>query len=189
MAVARREEPGRDAVGLLLCRVVPAHLVAELGAGHAVLKLGLPQHRRDHAVLVEQDVLVEAGVGDADDLGLAVLLVAAADRDLADWARLERVERVVAVVVAGRVRGREVRDPPRVEYRVQPRAVLVRDGDGARHRDDEWHPHADRLVEDLEDPPHVAGSEDRQAVEEEVLRVLGVGHGLDRDRGAHEVTV
>ena len=82
------EQPGRDAVPLLLRGVECAQPVAQLGAGHLLLELGAAQAGGQEAVLVEQHVLVEGHVGDADGPLVAQRAVVAEDRHLVDRVRL-----------------------------------------------------------------------------------------------------
>lgn len=122
--MAEREQALRDAVLFLLRGVARAEEVSELRAGHAALELGLAKTRRDELVLFEQHVLGEADVRDADRLLVAQSTVVAEDRDLGERVLLRVVQRAVAVVVADGVGRRDVREPARVQQRVQPRVVL-----------------------------------------------------------------
>jgi hypothetical protein len=148
--MAERRAVLADAVLRFLRRIAQPEQVPELRSGHAALELGLCEHGADEAVLIEQHVLVEADVGDAERALVAQLTVVAEDRDLVERMFRGHVEAPVPVVVAHRVRRAHEHEPTRVEQRIEPREVLSRHRhrarDGDRHRDSL----PDRFVE--EDP-------------------------------------
>ena len=122
--MAGGEQSGLHAVLLLLRRVERAQPVAQLGAGHLLLELGTRQHGGEETVLIEQHVLVERHVRDADGALVAQRAVVAADRDLVDRIACVRVQAAMAVVITDRVGGAEVGDPAGFEQRDQPRLML-----------------------------------------------------------------
>jgi len=61
-----REQPRFDAASLFLPPIDTAQAVAQLGAGHLVLEVGMGEHSRQELVLVKQNVFIEGHVGDAD---------------------------------------------------------------------------------------------------------------------------
>ena len=69
--MARREQARGHAVAPLLRGVIGAQPVAQFGAGHLLLKLGTRQAGGQETVLIEQHVLVERHVGDANGAFLA----------------------------------------------------------------------------------------------------------------------
>ncbi len=175
--MAQREQAFADAVLRFLRGIERAEQVTELDAGHPALELGAQQARGDERVLIEQDLLVEPDVGDADRLLVAERAVVAEDRHLAERMLFRGVERAVTVVVADRVGRREQREPTGVEERIEPRPVLPRNRDRPRDGDRHRQALADGLVEKGPQPPQVRAAERRQAVLEDLVEVLEVGDG------------
>ena len=92
LAVAQREQPLGHPVRLILRGVVAPQSPAHLGARHAGLELLLRETRGDEVVLSEQEVLVEADVGDPDRPLVAQGAVVAEDRHLVERMLLGVVE-------------------------------------------------------------------------------------------------
>jgi hypothetical protein len=184
LAPAQREQPFGHAVRALLRSVTLAEEIAEFGAGHLALELGLAQAGGHEPVLLEQHVLVEADVGHADRALLAQRAVVAEDRHLVERMLARTVQRAVAVVVAHRVGGRHEHEPTRVEQRSEPGVVLSRHRDGAGDRDCHRQALADRLVEQHPQAPQVRAAERGQAVLEHLVELGDLGHGLVHELGA-----
>ncbi len=77
--MAGREQPVLDAVRPLLLREKLAQPVPQFRARHLALKLRPPQHRGQKPVLIQQHVLVERHIGDANGAFVAQRAVVAPD--------------------------------------------------------------------------------------------------------------
>ncbi len=185
-ALAQREQAFARLVLLFLRRIAPTEQPAHLGAGHLALELRFLEYRRDVLVLTEQHFFVEADVRDADRALVTQCCIGARDRHGMERMFLRVVEGAVPVVVADGVGRRHVREPTRVEQRVQPRVVLTRRRDrprrGQRHRQTL----PDRFVEQRPQPSHVTAAEARQAALEQLVELVDFRDGLVNElaRGA-----
>ena len=75
----------------------------------------------------------------------------------------------MAVVIADRIGGAEIRDPSGFEQRNQPSLMLPGDGDGARNRESEGAAATDGGVENRVNPPQKRAAERRKAVREDFV--------------------
>ena len=128
IGIARRwqvdSRPAATRFSAFLLGVEGAQAIAQLGAGHAALEFGTQQHRGQELVLIEQHVLVERHVGDANGVLVAQRAVVAPDGDFEHRIAMG-VEAAMAVVIADRIGGRQIRDPSGFEQRDQPGLMLA----------------------------------------------------------------
>src|SRR6185503_15325870 len=127
----------------LLRGVIFSEQVAHLGAGHFVLELRTGEHRAYEAILVEEHALVECHIGDANRAFFAKGGIVAMDRNLMNRSGLMIVQTAMAVVIADRVRGAEVRYPSGFEQGDQPGVMLAGNRDWTRDRQGHRTTHSD----------------------------------------------
>jgi hypothetical protein len=162
-----------------LCGVIPAQQVAQLRAGHFALEFGPRQHRRKEAVLVQQHAFVEGHVGDADGALVAQCAIVGKDGDLMNGAGFIGVQAAVAVVIADRVGGAEIRDPTGFEQRDEPGLMLSRDRDGSGHRQRQRASHSDGVVQNPINAAQVCATEGRQTMGEKLIQGGAFVHPAD----------
>ena len=112
---------------------VLAEPVVELGRRHALLELGSLHDGREELVGLEQRLLPEAEVVDANDAGDAILDVAGVRVDLAHAV----ADDAVGVVVEVRARGRDAVDDAALDERDDAALVQARRGHRAREREED----------------------------------------------------
>lgn len=182
-AVAGGEEAGGDAVAGFQFMKKLAQKEAHFGAGHFALEFGALEDGGKEAVLVEEDVLVEGHVGDADGAFVAEGGVVAEDGDFVDGVGVAG-EGAMAVVVAHGVGAGEVGDPAGFEEGDEPGLVLTGDGDGSGEGEGEGDAGADGGIEDGVDAAEVGAAEGGKAVAEEFVEGLDVVDAAGADGGA-----
>lgn len=167
-AVTSAEQAWGDAGFLFLFRVKPPEEKTQLGAGHFFLKFGSQQARGQKAVLVEEDLLVEGHVGDADGALVAKRAVVAEDGDLEDGIAV-RKQSAVSVVVTNSVGGGQVGDPAGFQKGQEPSLVLTGNGDGTGNGEGEGTTSRNGCVEKGVDPAQIRTAERRETVQKNVL--------------------
>src|SRR6185437_9282106 len=118
------QQPFTYAVFALLLPIISPQPVTHFGSCHLLLKFGLTQARAQKTILIQQNILVESNIGDADDLFVPELGVVAMDRDFVKRIVPMSIEAPVAVVITNGVCGTEICDPARLEQRNQPGQML-----------------------------------------------------------------
>ena len=137
------------------------------------LELGTQQHRGQESVLIEQHVLVERHVGDANGALIAQRAVVAPDGNFEDRTVAMRVQAAVAVVIAHRVGGRKIRDPARLRAAGSATPDAGRDtvtGPGDRQRQRAALP--DGVVENRVNAAQERSAERGKAVREQLAERL-----------------
>jgi hypothetical protein len=135
-----------------------ADQVAQLGSRHRLLELGAQQAGGQEAVLLEEDVLVEGHVGDADRLLVAERAVISEDRDLVHRIAVS-VQAAMAIVITDGVGGREIGHPTCLQQWIEPGLVLSGNSDRASDGQSQGHSGAHGLIEDLVEATQVRAAE------------------------------
>ncbi len=143
-------------------------LEPQLRAGHRALEFGTQERGGQEAILIQQHVLVERHVGDANGALITQRAVVAPDRNFENGiAMLGKT--AMAVVITDRVGGTQVGDPAGFQQRQQPRLMLAGDGDGTRDRERQRAAHADRRIENGVDAAKECSAECRKAVRQDLV--------------------
>ena len=145
--MASRKQAGSHSIGAFLLRIEGAEPVAHLRAGHGALEFRTPQRRAQKFVLIQQNILVERHVGDANRALVAQCAVVAPNRNFEDRIAM-RIQAAMAVVIADCVCGAEIRYPAGFEQRNQPRLMLPRHRHRSGNRQRQRAAEADRFIQD-----------------------------------------
>ena len=182
--MAGREQAARDAIQAFLLGVERSQAIAQLGAGHAALKFGPQQHGGEEFVLIEQHVLVERHVGDANGVLVAQRAVVAPDGNFEHRTVAMRVQAAMAVVIADRIGGGEIGDPAGFEQRDQPGLMLAADGDRTGDGERERAACSDGAIENRIDAAKKGAAERGKAVSEQLIESFALVDAADADLGA-----
>ena len=183
--IARRwqvaSSPGRTLLVALLRGVERPQPVAQSRSGHGALEFRAQQHRGQEAILIEQHVLVEGHVGDANGALVAQRAVVAPDGDFEHRAVAMRVQAAVAVVIANGIGGAEIGHPAGFEQRNQPGLMLARNRDRTRNGERQRAAQADGVVEDRVDAAQEGPAEGRKAVGDQFVQAVAFVDALHVD--------
>ena len=130
---------------------------------HPLLELGPLQNLRRHRILVEENLLVKPRIGHANHAVLAQLRIVAKQRHLANRPLVGLAQAVVPVVIADRIRHRDVRRVRRLEKRNQPRPMLIGNRDRPRARHHQRNPLLDHRLHRLIHAPQVRAAKRRKS--------------------------